>query len=81
MSGTQVKNNIRRLRLLNDEMTQAELAQRIGVTRQTLNAIEAAKYSPSLELAFKIAQVFNQPLDDVFSYPSDGNGDNQTKEF
>jgi putative transcriptional regulator len=68
MSGTQVKNNIRRLRLLNDEMTQAELAQRIGVTRQTLNAIEAAKYSPSLELAFKISQVFNQPLDDIFSY-------------
>lgn len=80
MSGTQVKNNIRRLRLLNDEMTQAELAQRIGVTRQTLNAIEAAKYSPSLELAFKIAQVFNQPLDDVFSYPAEGDGDKQTKE-
>lgn len=72
MSGTQVKNNIRRLRLLNDEMTQAELAQRIGVTRQTLNAIEAAKYSPSLELAFKISQVFNQPLDDIFSYEDEG---------
>lgn len=80
MSGTQVTNNIRRLRLLHDEMTQADLAQRIGVTRQTLNAIEAAKYSPSLELAFKIAQVFNQPLDNVFSYPVEGNSDNHVKE-
>lgn len=80
MSGTQVKNNIRRLRLLNDEMTQAELAQEIGVTRQTLNAIEAAKYSPSLELAFKIAQVFNQPLDEVFSYPAEGNATKPAQE-
>ena len=80
MSGTQVKNNIRRLRLLHEEMTQADLAQRIGVTRQTLNAIEAAKYSPSLELAFKIAQVFNQPLDEIFSYPPEENRDKQAKE-
>lgn len=75
MSGTLVKNNIRRLRLLNDEMTQAELAKRIGVTRQTLNAIEAAKYSPSLELAFKIAHEFDQPLDDVFSYETENHSE------
>jgi len=49
-------------------MTQAELAQKVGVTRQTLNAIEAAKYSPTLELAFKIAKVFGVPLDEVFKY-------------
>lgn len=68
MSGTAIRNNIRRLRFEADEMTQAELATRIGVTRQTLNAIEAAKYSPSLELAFKIAQVFGVTLDEVFQY-------------
>ena len=49
-------------------MTQAELAERVGVTRQTLNAIEAAKYSPTLELAFKIAKVFGVPLNEVFQY-------------
>ena len=49
-------------------MTQAELAEKVGVTRQTLNAIEAAKYSPTLELAFKIAKVFDVPLDEVFQY-------------
>jgi putative transcriptional regulator len=49
-------------------MTQAELAEKVGVTRQTLNAIEAAKYSPTLELAFKIAKVFDVPLDQVFKY-------------
>lgn len=52
-------------------MSQATLAQKIGVTRQTLNAIEAAKYSPTLELAFKIALVFGQPIDAVFRYPSE----------
>jgi putative transcriptional regulator len=51
------------------EMTQAELAERIGVTRQTVNAIEGEKYSPSLEVAFKIAQVLDVPLEDVFQYP------------
>ncbi|MCG2587235.1 helix-turn-helix transcriptional regulator [Rhodohalobacter sp. WB101] len=49
-------------------MTQQELADKVGVTRQTINALEAAKYSPSLELAFKIADVFDRPLEDVFKY-------------
>lgn len=51
------------------EMTQAELAARIGATRQTVHAIEAGKYAPSLELAFRIARVFNANLEDVFQYP------------
>jgi putative transcriptional regulator len=68
MSSTEIRNNIRRLRFDANEMTQAELAERIGVTRQTILAIEAAKYSPSLELAFKIARVFNVPLEAVFQY-------------
>ena len=66
---TAITNNIRRLRFMADEMTQAELAQRIGVTRQTLIAIEQAKYSPTLELAFKIALEFGVSLDEVFQYP------------
>jgi putative transcriptional regulator len=53
-------------------MTQAELAQRIGVTRQTIIAIEQGRYSPSLEVAFQIAQVFKVALDEVFQYPSEG---------
>ena len=69
MGKTAVSNNIRRLRFEANEMTQAQLAERIGVTRQTLIAIEAAKYSPSLELAFKIAAVFEVPIEEVFSYP------------
>lgn len=63
-----VNNNIRTLRLKNNGMTQAELADKIGATRQTVNAIEAAKYAPSLELAFKIADIFNEPIDKVFQY-------------
>jgi len=66
---TRVTNDIRSLRFANDEMTQAELADRIGVTRQTVIAIERGRYSPSLEMAFKIARVFRVPLDDVFRYP------------
>jgi putative transcriptional regulator len=66
---TQVTNCIRALRFARDEMTQAELADRIGVTRQTLIAIEQSRYSPSLEMAFRIARVFGVPLDDVFQYP------------
>ena len=69
MGKTAITNNIRRLRFEADEMTQAELAELIGVTRQTLIAIEQAKYSPTLELAFKIAKVFDVPLEDVFQYP------------
>ncbi|PWC06060.1 helix-turn-helix transcriptional regulator [Mycetocola zhujimingii] len=67
-AATRVTNDIRRLRFLNGEMTQAELADRIGVTRQTIIAIEQGRYSPSLEMAFEIAGVFGVPLDDVFSY-------------
>ncbi len=68
MTATNIRNNIRRLRFNADEMTQAELAEKVGVTRQTLLAIEAAKYSPTLELAFKIAKVFRVPLEAVFQY-------------
>lgn len=68
---TRVSNDIRALRAARGDMTQAELARRIGVTRQTLIAIEQGKYSPTLELAFQIARVFEVPLDDVFSYPED----------
>lgn len=66
---TRVTNDIRRLRFANGEMTQAELADRIGVTRQTIIAIEQGRYSPSLEMAFRVARVFKLPLDDVFQYP------------
>ena len=66
---TRVTNDIRRLRFDRDEMTQAELAERVGVTRQTIIAIEQGRYSPSLEMAFQIARVFGVPLDDVFQYP------------
>ena len=68
---TKVTNAIRALRFANDEMTQAELADRIGVTRQTIIAIEQGRYSPSLEMAFQIAGVFRVPLDEVFGYPDD----------
>lgn len=63
-----ITNGIRELRARNDDMTQQELADLVGVTRQTVNAIEANKYSPSLEVAFRIAQVFNVPLERVFKY-------------
>jgi putative transcriptional regulator len=66
---TRVTNDIRRLRFEQNEMTQAELAERVGVTRQTIIAIEQGRYSPSLEMAFQIASVFGVPLDDVFHYP------------
>ena len=67
-----VKNNIRKLRFLTGEMTQQELADKLGVTRQTLIAIENEKYSPTLELAFRIAHVFKVPLDEVFSFDMKG---------
>ena len=72
MVETSIQNRIRRLRFDHGEMTQQDLAERVGVTRQTINAIELGKYSPSLEVAFRIARVFGVPLEDVFSYP-DGN--------
>ena len=62
-----ITNNIRRLRFDADEMTQADLAEKIGVTRQTVVAIEKAKYSPSLELAFLIARAFDKEISDVFT--------------
>ena len=67
-AATRVTNDIRRLRFANGEMTQAELADHIGVTRQTIIAIEQGRYSPSLEMAFEIAGVFGVPLDAVFQY-------------
>jgi putative transcriptional regulator len=69
---TRVTNRIRTLRFTGGQMTQGELADRVGVTRQTLNAIEQGKYSPSLEVAFKIARVFAVPLVEVFQYPGNG---------
>ena len=66
-----IRNNIRKLRFYHDEMTQEQLAEKVGVTRQTIIAIESVKYSPSLELAFKIAQVFGVPLQEVFSYTAE----------
>ena len=63
-----IANQIRRLRFEHGEMTQAELAQKIGMTRQTIAAIEAGKYSPSLEAAFRIAHVFGASLDEVFQW-------------
>jgi putative transcriptional regulator len=63
-----IRNHIRRLRFDNDEMTQLQLARRAGCTRQTIHAIEAAKYGPSLELAFKIADVFGVGIEEVFQY-------------
>ena len=68
MGSNPISNNIRRLRFENNEMTQKELAEKVGVTRQTIVAIEAAKYSPSLELAFRIAHVFGVTLVEVFDY-------------
>ncbi|HSR66313.1 MAG TPA: helix-turn-helix transcriptional regulator [Acidobacteriota bacterium] len=63
-----ISNHIRRLRFENGEMTQRQLAQQVDVTRQTINAIELGKYSPSLEVAFRIAAVFGLPLEEVFEY-------------
>jgi putative transcriptional regulator len=63
-----ISNCIREFRAANGEMTQQQLSQLVGVTRQTVNAIELGKYSPSLEVAFRIARVFEQPLEEVFQY-------------
>jgi putative transcriptional regulator len=68
---TRVTNRIRTLRFAAGEMTQAELSDRVGTTRQTIIAIEQGKYSPSLEVAFRIAHALGVPLDDVFSYPQE----------
>lgn len=68
MSPCPISNNIRKLRFNADEMTQEQLADKVGVTRQTIMAIENGKYSPTLELAFRIARVFHTPLEEVFSF-------------
>lgn len=68
MAPKRVSNNIRKLRFMADEMTQKTLADKVGVARQTIIAIEQAKYAPSLELAFQIAHVFRVSLHDVFIY-------------
>jgi putative transcriptional regulator len=69
---TRVTNDIRALRFGAGEMTQAELADRVGLTRQTIIAIEQGRYSPSLEVAFRIARAFGVPLERVFNYPEEG---------
>jgi len=71
---TGITNSIRDLRFAAGEMTQAELGRRIGVTRQTVIAVEQGRYSPSLELAFQIAEVFGVPLVEVFHYPGSAKG-------
>jgi putative transcriptional regulator len=68
MDKYRVQNNIRKLRFLHGELTQEELAEKAGVTRQTIIALEGGKYAPSLELAFRIALAFGVPLEEVFSY-------------
>jgi putative transcriptional regulator len=70
MSKGRITNNVRRLRFNSCEMTQQELAEKVGVTRQTVIAIEGDKYSPSLEVAFRIAHAFGVPLEQVFQYES-----------
>lgn len=74
MGTSRVSNCIRRLRFDHDEMTQKDLAEKVGVTRQTIVAIEKANYAPSLELAFLIAQVFGKPLEEVFFFDADKPG-------
>ncbi len=71
MNQRRVRNNIRKLRFHHGEITQEQLAEKAGVTRQTIIAIEGGKYAPSLELAFRIALAFGVPLEEVFSYTSD----------
>jgi putative transcriptional regulator len=68
---TRITNDIRTLRFMASEMTQAELARRVGVTRQTVIAIEQGRYSPSLEVAFQMAEVFDVPIEKVFQYPKE----------
>jgi putative transcriptional regulator len=72
MSKPTIRNTIRKLRFEHDEMTQQALAEKVSVTRQTIVAIENAKYYPTLELAFRIARAFGRPLEDVFIYEETG---------
>ena len=71
MSNDRVTNQVRRMRFDNGQMTQQQLADRVGVTRQTIIAIEAGKYAPSLPLAFKLAHTFGVPIEKVFQYETD----------
>ena len=79
MGKSPIKNNIRTLRFMNGEMTQQHLAEKVGVTRQTIIAMEQEKYSPSLELAFRIALVFGVPLDEVFTFEPKDEPDSSRK--
>jgi putative transcriptional regulator len=74
---TAITNTIRKLRFERSEMTQQDLAERVGVTRQTINAIELGKYSPSLEVAFRIAVALGARIEDVFAYDIAPSGDRQ----
>ena len=71
MAKCHIGNTIRKFRFHHDEMTQQQLAEAVGVTRQTIVAIENGKYSPTLELAFRIARVFQAPLEEVFTFIAD----------
>jgi putative transcriptional regulator len=71
MAKSRIHNSIRTLRFFHNEMTQQQLAEQVGVTRQTIIAMEQEKYAPSLELAFRIARVFGAPLEEVFSYEAE----------
>jgi putative transcriptional regulator len=71
MGSNRLSNNIRKLRFENDQMTQQQLADKTGVTRQTIIAIESGKYAPSLPLAFKIARTFGISIEDVFQYENE----------
>ncbi len=76
MPSETLTNDIRLLRFLAQDMTQAELGRRVGLTRQTIAAIEQGRYSPSLEVAFRIAHVFGKGIDDVFKWtPAGGPGE------
>ena len=72
MAQATIRNAIRRLRFERGELTQQDLAERVGVTRQTINAIEAGKYSPSLEVAFRIAAALGARIEEVFTYDASG---------
>ena len=78
MAKSEITNQVRRLRFENGEMTQQQLADRVGVTRQTIIAIEAGKYAPSLPLAFKIARTFGMPIEDIFQYKDEDSQSSET---
>ncbi len=80
MAKLRITNTIRRLRFEKDEMTQQALAETIGVTRQTIAAIEKARYSPSLELAILIARALGKPLDEVFMVEDDDDSSDRTRD-